>query len=84
MSHIYTDEEKKEVEERVLKAEQYLRENDLIPLAFASKVNLGIEGRDVFADQIQVYLKDIRYEEKEKVEPAIVSPIQKDDVDKKA
>lgn len=60
----YTDEQKADIIERVNKAMEFLKEIELSPAAAISKVALG---NDVFADRVQAYLKDTKYEEKPEV-----------------
>jgi len=70
----YSLEEQKDIEERVKKAQEVLKELQLFPTAQVIKVNLG---DDVFADKIIAYLQDAKYNK----EP-IKSPLQPDDLEK--
>lgn len=55
----YTEEQIKEIGERVEKANAFLAENNLRPAAFVQKVPIG---DDVFVDKIGVYLQDTKYD----------------------
>lgn len=66
-SHEYTEEEKKDIEERVEKAKTMLAELNLQPSAQVQKVNTG---NDIFADKVIPFLQDTKYTPK-------LSPIQK-------
>jgi len=67
-----TEEQKKDIEERLKKAEVCLKDLQLFPSAIVQKVNLG---DDTFADKVICYLADAKYLPKK-------SPIQKDDLAK--
>lgn len=53
-----TPEQKKDIEERVNKAQAFLKELNLYPSAIVQKINMG---DDVFADKILCYLADNKY-----------------------
>lgn len=61
----YTEEEKKDIEERVAKANEFLKELNLTPAAQVFKVRvskeLGMDDKDMFADQVIPYLQDTKY-----------------------
>lgn len=76
MQNTYTDEQVKDIQERTEKGIAYLKELDLAPAAVLNKVNIGTEGKDIFADLVQPYLADTKYSKKnEVVESEIVSPL---------
>lgn len=56
----YTDEQRKDIEERSQKASDALKELNLTPAAVIQKTKLS-EG--IFADQISVYLADTKYQD---------------------
>lgn len=56
----YTEEQKKDIEERVLKANEALKELNLFPSAIVQKVKIS-EKEDIFADQIICFLADSKY-----------------------
>lgn len=62
----YSEEQKKDISERVAKAHKFLEELNLHPAASVSVVNLG---DDVFAQKVVSYLQDDKYSSK-------LSPIQ--------
>jgi hypothetical protein len=57
----YTEEQKKDIQERVTKAEEMLKELQLFPSAVIQKVKVGDESKDIFADNIICYLQDSKY-----------------------
>lgn len=59
--HVYSDLEKSDVIARQTKALAFLKELELTPAANMQKVNLGVEGKDIFADLVQPYLQDTKY-----------------------
>lgn len=61
--HKYTEEKKKDVQERVDKAIVMLKELQLQPAAACSKVNIGQDGKDIFADLVQPYLQDTKFKD---------------------
>lgn len=62
----YTDSQKKDISDRVAKAQKMLEELQLHPAAQVSVVNIG---EDVFAQKVVSYLQDDKYSSK-------LSPIQ--------
>lgn len=84
MPNNLTDEQIKDIQEREAAALEFLKKSELSPAAFLSVVNIG---DDVFATKVQAYLADTKYtkkaEEPKVVEAEIVSPITKDDLEKK-
>ena len=54
----FTQEQQKDITERVEKAQAFLKELELFPSAIIRKVNLG---NDVFGDQVISYLADAKY-----------------------
>lgn len=63
----YSPEQKRDIEERVLKASKLLEELHLKPTASVQSVNVG---DDVFSQKVIVYLQDTKY----------TSPIKKKDL----
>lgn len=58
----YTEEQKKDITERVNKAIESLKELRLAPSALLQKVKISSEnGADIYADQLQAYLQDVKY-----------------------
>lgn len=57
----YSEEEIKDIKERVEKAETMLKELQLFPSAVVQKVKVGAENEDVFADKVICYLQDSKY-----------------------
>lgn len=56
----YSEEQKKDIEERVAKANETLKELNLFPSAVVQKVKIS-DKEDVFADQIICFLADSKY-----------------------
>lgn len=54
----YTDEQRKDIEARVKKAQEALKELHLQPAAQVYKVNMG---DDTFGDKVISYLQDTKY-----------------------
>ena len=54
----YSETEKKEIEERVAKAIEFLKQLDLQPACWITPQNVG---NDVFALKATAYLQDLRY-----------------------
>ena len=54
----YTEEQKKDIEERLKKAEVVLKELQLFPSAVVQKIN---QGEDIFVDKIICYLQDSKF-----------------------
>lgn len=57
----YTKEEREDIESRVKKAEEILKELQLFPSAVVQKVKVGKEGQDIFGDQVICFLADSKY-----------------------
>ena len=58
MENSFTEEQKKDIEERLKKAEVTLKELQLFPSAVVQKINLG---DDTFADKVICYLADSKF-----------------------
>lgn len=54
----YTPEQQKDIEDRVVKAANFIKENDLTLAAQVYKINVG---NDVFADKVIPFLQDVKY-----------------------
>ena len=54
----YTKEQQKDIEDRVAKAQEALKELQLQPAAQIYKINMG---DDVFGDRLIPYLQDLKY-----------------------
>ncbi len=74
MQQQFTDEQVKDIQERIDKANVVLKELQLFPSAFVSAENLG---NDVFGTKVVAYLQDSKF-------AAIPSPIQNDTPEKAA
>lgn len=65
MEHTYTAEEISEVNQRVEKGLQALKDLELLPACFVQKKSLMVEGdkgkEEVFVDKISAYLQDTKY-----------------------
>lgn len=57
----YTEEQMKDIKERVSKAEEMLKELQLYPSAIVQKVKVGKEEDDIFGDKIICYLQDSKF-----------------------
>lgn len=71
----YTDDQIKDIQEREAMGLKMLKELELTPAALLTKVNTG---NDLFADKVQPYLQDTKYNGGS--DEPIVSPIQKEDI----
>lgn len=69
----YTEEMKKDIQEREAKALDYLKSLDLTPAAILNKVNLG---QDVFADKVTPFLQDTKYAKKDQPAPTAQEPVE--------
>lgn len=63
----YTEEQKADIEKRVLTALDYLKEQELSVATRVTKVQIG---SGVYADAVQPFLVDIKYKEKEEPVPS--------------
>jgi len=66
----FTEEQRKDIEERTKKAQVALKELQLQPACFVTPINLG---DDTFALKTIAFLQDLKFTN-------TVSPIQKDDI----
>ena len=55
----YTEEETKDITEREKKCLDFLKENQMTPAAQVSKLQMG---NDIFADKVQPYLQDTKFQ----------------------
>jgi len=70
----YTKEQIEDITKREKECLDFLKEHQMTPSCQIQKVNVG---NDVFADKVVPFLMDLKYKEQ-------LSPIQKDDITKKA
>jgi hypothetical protein len=79
----YTEEQKKDISERVEKANTTLKELELVSAVQSASVNLGSvdpKFNGIFGTYLQVYLQDTKYSKKQ--ENSTPSPIQTEDLSK--
>ena len=58
----YTEEQKKDIIERVNKANKVLKDLQLFPSAIVQKVKISDNNEDVFADKVICFLADSKYQ----------------------
>lgn len=75
-----TPEQERDITDRVAKAEKFLKDHDLSLQAVVYSSCVGVDKQDhsVFGTAVIPYLQDLRFSRKSEV-----SPIQKDELDKK-
>lgn len=77
----YTEEQKKDITERVEKANAFLKELELVSAVQSSSVNLGSvdpKFNSIFGTYLQIFLQDTKYSKKQ--ENSTPSPIQAEDL----
>lgn len=80
MNNNYTEEQIKDIQERVSKVESFLKENEIVLAAQVKKVNIGLDiKKDIFADEVVVFLRDTKYLPKEGVVSPLSEEMSKDD-----